>query len=313
MQIDLDTIRRRLFENAAVRSRILRDYGVTLQPAAPEEFADAIVGQFDQATAPRPLDQDLTNDDVFRAAVKALASNSRSWATFLRSEPRLRELLSGYSPAESHEAFNRGTLRLEDVKECLPGQSSTADATAIRKWALLLTRTDLYFHGIRQLGMDFHNFGIEKLGLQIPESRLPLLLLGFLAGTITRRTPQVVRAHRERLLLNGNDLPGMGYILASEFFRNLHFGAFKPDRHVQRLFNLWCPDARAQIEPEVGKLQQLLGRRASDLGAYLGYSLIGLEASPPNVPISYTDNLVWLLGAYVERKGQESKVVYMVC
>ena len=37
MQIDLDTIRRRLFENAAVRSRILRDYGVTLQPAAPEE------------------------------------------------------------------------------------------------------------------------------------------------------------------------------------------------------------------------------------------------------------------------------------
>ena len=103
----------------------------------------------------------------------------------------------------------------------------------------------------------------------------------------------------------------MGYVLGSEFFRNLHWNAFKPDRHVQRLFDRWFPGAAASVQPEVQDLQNLLGRRTAPLSTYLTYSLIGLGATPPGVPASFTDNLVWLLGAYVEKKGKESDEAYV--
>jgi hypothetical protein len=85
MLLLLNVIKRRLFEDSEVRTRILRDYGVRTTPRTPDEFANAIISQFDRAVLPRPLEQDLTNDDVFRAAVRALASNSRAWVNFCAS------------------------------------------------------------------------------------------------------------------------------------------------------------------------------------------------------------------------------------
>ena len=89
----------------------------------------------------------------------------------------------------------------------------------------------------------------------------------------------------------------MGRVLASEFFRNLRWNAYKPDRHVQRLFDRWLPNAASRVQPEVRELQELLGSRERGLQMYLTYSLIGIEATPPGVPLSLADNLVWLLGA----------------
>jgi hypothetical protein len=103
----------------------------------------------------------------------------------------------------------------------------------------------------------------------------------------------------------------MGYILGSEFIRNLHWPAFKPDRHVQRLLDRWMPNARLEVEPEVASIQRLLGHKTKDLERYLSYSLIGINATPPGVPITFTDNLVWLLAAYIEKKGRESGTVYV--
>jgi hypothetical protein len=48
------------------------------------------------------------------------------------------------------------------------------------------------------------------------------------------------------------------------------------------------------------------------MAKYLKYSLIGIEATPRGVPHSFTDNLVWLLGAYLERKGKESDTSYVL-
>ncbi len=321
MQLLLDVIKRRLYEDHAVRARILQDYGITTEPRTPDQFADVVIGRFDQGVASSPGEQKLSNEAVFKAAVYALASNNRTWATFLLSEPRLSELLGGYSPSFTHDAFGRGTLPLRsasspglvlrDVQACLPGLSGTSDARAILDWATLLDRSDFYSDGIRQLALELRNHAIEKLGHAVPESHLPLLMVGALAGTVTRNTPGFVQTYRDQLLLDGRKLPGMGYVLASEFLRNLHWGAFKPDRHIQRLFHRWCPTPPPRIEMEVRQLQQLLGRQAQDLATYLRYSVLGLEATPPGTPLTYADNLVWLLAAYVEKKGRESSTVYM--
>jgi hypothetical protein len=105
----------------------------------------------------------------------------------------------------------------------------------------------------------------------------------------------------------------MGYVLASEFLRNLHWGAFKPDRHFKRLFQHWCPSALSLVEPEVQDLQRQLGRHAADLADYFRYSLVGIDATPKGTSITYADNSVWLLAANVERKGKETNVTYVKC
>lgn len=97
---DLNAIKTGLFTSSKLRARILHDYGVTLLPKDANEFANAVISQFDQAPAPVPLEQTLNNADVFRAAVKALASNGRAWATFLKFERRLADLLGGYDPCK---------------------------------------------------------------------------------------------------------------------------------------------------------------------------------------------------------------------
>ena len=86
----------------------------------------------------------------------------------------------------------------------------------------------------------------------------------------------------------------------------------KPDRHIQRLFNRWFPDGGdAEVQAAVQLLQELLGRRTKDLSTYLKYSLIGIGATPEGIPHSVADNLVWLLGAYLEKKGKVSDAVYI--
>jgi hypothetical protein len=311
MTIDLDMIKNRLFANAKVRDRILRDYAVPRPVTTAEDFARSVVAQFDQAPSPNPLEQRLTNDEVFRAAVKAIASNSRAWATFLTSEPKLRGKLNNYCATPTHRAFAAGHLKLTEVSACLPGQSSGADSRAIEKWAGLLNDRQDWYSGVREAGSELRRIALERLGKPLPDSHLVLCLVALLAGPPpTRRVPRKLVELRDDLLVGRLKLPGMGYVLASEFLRNLHWNAFKPDRHVQRLFNKWFPDAIVTVQREVDALQDVLGWRSKDLAKYLTYSLIGIEATPAGIPHSFTDNLVWLLGAYLEKKNKESDTQY---
>jgi hypothetical protein len=254
----------------------------------------------------------VSNAGVFRAAVKAIGSNSRTWATFLRNEPRIVDLLGGYDPVFTHQAFTRGDLSLIQLKSCVPGQSSTADAKAIRGWAALLSDVPDYYGFIQDVGTAFRRLSHEKSGESLPDSQLLLCIVGYLGCPSSKwpGTHYLTSAHSD-ISLEQRKLPGMGYVLASEFLRNLHWNGFKPDRHVQRLFDRWMSGAGEEVRPDIVRLQALIGRRASDLERYLRYSLLAIAAVPEGVTLSYADNLVWLLGAYVEKKGRESDLLYV--
>ena len=311
MKINLGVVREQIFANPTVRARIIRDYGLDFEPSNPDEFASEVVGQFDQAAVPDPAEQQVSNQEVFRAAVKAIGSNSRSWATFLRGEPQLADMLGGYDPAETQRRVASGRIGVEQVKSYLPGQSSGGDARAILQWSELLTDVPGYYGRIRDLAHAFRALGQEKLDEALSDAEVLLCIAGFLGSPPTRwaGTKYLPRAS-EQVPPSPWKLPGMGYILTSEFLRNLHWNGFKPDRHVQRLFDRWFPSGLDAVRPRTNQLLQLFGRDAQDLRTYLAYSLLGIAASPPGVTYSHVDNLVWLLGAYVEKKGKESAIVY---
>src|SRR5262245_5119549 len=107
-QIDLGAIQERLFADPNVRARILRDYDLKIATANAAEMVSALLAKMAQEPAPVPLDRNLTNADVFRAAVRAIGSNSRSWATFLKNEPSLSDRLCGYDPSASRNATRPG-------------------------------------------------------------------------------------------------------------------------------------------------------------------------------------------------------------
>ena len=303
MIIDTDKIKKRLFFDDTVKRRILRDYGIDSEPENPDEFMAKVIDKLNQKPAEQPMEKSFINKDIFRAAVKAIGSNNRAWVTFIRNEWELASLLNDYDPKYSHEAFEQGHISLEDLKKYLPGQSSTADAKAIQSWARLLTEVENYYDYIRELGVGF------RRKAELPDSELLLCIVGYLGAPLAARVANVADRHLSPYY---RKLPGMGYILASEFMRNLGWNGFKPDRHIQRLFNRWFPDIRDRVSQKVQHLLKLQQRKDKNLKTFFTYSLIGVAISPPNVPISIVDNMVWLLGAYKEKKGKETDISYVV-
>jgi hypothetical protein len=87
----------------------------------------------------------------------------------LRPVERLR-------PIHTHRAFGEGRLGLDEVKACLPGQSSSADASAIRRWARLLSEMEDYYGYIRTLGTFFRRQS-KRSGEPLPDHELLLSCL----------------------------------------------------------------------------------------------------------------------------------------
>lgn len=56
---------------------------------------------------------------------------------------------------------------------------------------------------------------------------------------------------------------------------------------------------------------ELIGRKGQGLRQFIRVSLVGVHFSPPGMPLSHMDNLIYLLGAYVEKKGAESETRYV--
>ncbi len=314
VQIDVEEIERRLFVDPAILAQIMRDYGINTPPIDAHEFASAVLEQLEQEPALRPLEQTISNAGVFRAAAKAIGSNNRKWATFLKAERRLSDLLSGYDPVRTRLAFERGELSLGQLKTCMPGQSSGNDARAILRWAKLLTEVEHYYGFIQDLGTAFRRLSKERYGEPPNDADLMLCLVGYLGHPPSRweglrylgaRSQGIVHADQD-------EVPGMKYALTSEFLRNLRWNGFKPDRHVQRLFDRWFPARSAIVQGKVQRLKSLIERNTKDLNTFLTYSLVGATVTPDGVPLSQADNFVWLLGAYVEKKGREATQNYLI-
>lgn len=298
--IDLDLVSARLFEDQAVVGRLRRDYGLTGPLDDPGELAAALVSSFGQVPIPgRFWDHPESRDFVFRASVRALASNSRSWSTFLRSEKRLEGLLGGYDPDRVAGDLERGGLDMAAIKACLRGQTSGQDAKAIGQWARFLTRCPEFHAAICELRHEVTRRGVA------PHEEVPMVA-AILGGSF----PNVDGPFLAPVELLTWKVPGMGPVLASEFLRNLRWSGFKPDRHVVRLFSRWFPDV---LESKIGRareLAELLISKSKVLVQFFQYCLVGTAVTPLNRTYTEVDNLIWALGRYVEKKGRESPCSY---
>ena len=109
---------------------------------------------------------------------------------------------------------------------------------------------------------------------------------------------------------------GMGFPIACEFLRNLGWSGFKPDVHITRLFDHWTHTLGLPIDdfrPRATELADLAGRgRSSEMTRHAQYSLAGIDLTPADITVSEADNLIWLLGKYIERRGRESNLSYVI-
>jgi hypothetical protein len=297
--VDLKVITQKLFEDERNRRRICRDYGVDPN-LAPEQAAKAMVDAFGQNPSTN-LDGigKQSNRVVFRAAARALASNSRSWATFIRFEPRLADLTSDYDPQPTAAGWRTGRLKIHEVAACLPGQTGSSDARAMMLWADMLDSTPNYWAELRRL---------EEL--LIAEDMGPAATVPSMAVVLGTPNSRMLRTFPPPGTLPTWKLPGMGPVLASEFLRNLRWAGFKPDRHIIRLFRKWFPDVIEKEAAHARAIGERLGTRRNDVLEFLTFSLVGAAVTPPDRSFTEVDNLVWALGAYAERKGTESSTQY---
>lgn len=286
IQFNLDRIASALFEKP-IRERLLRSYAIAAEPATPTELCEAIWKAFGQTSQPAATRAIPGTQQVFRAAARSLASNSRNWSTFIKHEQRFEEILA-QGPraiaAGDQAEFERALLA------CMPGTTSGKDTRAILAWAQRLAEHPNWGHELDALRLELR----ARAGdLACDELDLPLVAL------------EIGNPKSEM------KAPGMGAVLATEFLRNLHWPGYKPDRHVIRLVRRWAPDVVAAQQPKVDALTKVLGRRSKDVRAFLEVSLAALELTPPNTDPSQVDNLVWALGAMVEKLGMESSTRYL--
>ncbi|TVQ32423.1 MAG: hypothetical protein EA376_06015 [Phycisphaeraceae bacterium] len=291
----------KLFADEKIRHRICRDYA--LDPSlSHEQLAEALVEAFGQNPGAGPDGRrEATNQVVYRAAALALASNSRSWATFLPHEKSLAELTFGYDPYRTAAAVRAEQLTINDLAACLPGQTAGKDAHAIIRWAEMLDSTPRYHEVLRRLDERLRSEGMESAAI-VPAVAV---ILGAPGGKTLKQFPPPEKSDTWKV-------HGMGPVLASEFLRNLQWAGFKPDRHVIRLFTRWFPDVIEKEMPRARALGERLGTRRKDVLEFLTFSLVGAAVTPEGKTFTEVDNLVWALGAYTEKKGKESSTVYRI-
>ncbi|KRQ24208.1 hypothetical protein AOT83_01180 [Mycobacteroides sp. H001] len=295
MYLDENAVADRLFREAEIREKIAADYGFSSDTMSASEFIDSVVEKLDQHPA-EPM-QPRSNREVFIAVVKAVGSNSRQWVTFRRNQNDLRDLLGDFEPARAQGAAPAS------LRALLPGTTGGGDARAILAWAATLADLDerraSYYDGVIELANTLRRRAASR-DIELSDEKLMLCVVGHLIDEPPKRWdgPRLGK------------LAGMRFPLASEFFRNLGWNGFKPDRHVIRLLNRWVPNIVEQQADSVNALVSLTGRETGEVREAMKYSLAGMAISPTS-NYSRTDNLIWLLGANAEKKGRESDTRYV--
>jgi hypothetical protein len=292
MKLDVRMVERRLFDCA--KDRICADYGLDV-PNSADELSFSVRKTLDQHVVEDPLNQSISNDTVLLAATRALASNSRKWSVYLRNQDAISKLLSYFSVAD----IARDPPTANALSVLLPGQTSNRDSCSILRWITVLAENADYYQSIVGVAKELIERS-SQLGTTISQYEV------FLCVVECCSNPPIGRPNSK--------WPGMRFALGSEFLRNLGWSGFKPDRHIKRLVKLWIPelvDDNSALHDRAIALTNIIGNRNRDLIENLVFSLAGIQISPNNYSYSETDNLIWLLGAYVEKKGRESRVRYI--
>lgn len=297
--LNIERISEKLFESREIRENLCRDYCIE-NIDDPVKMADRLVSSMGQVHLSDSSTECLEdNRTVFRAAALALASNMRQWSRFLSRRRKFESLLEQYDPVAFSCAVDLDDARLRDVADCLGGQTGRADANALAKWAAMLARVTDYFSALNELRRDMET-GVDG-GEVVP-------VLAALLGSPRKRLEKQLPPPSG---LKSWKAPGMGMVLASEFLRNLHWAAFKPDRHVNRLLERWFPEVvRRKSERAEILAREILYCGSKDVITGLKYALAGMAVTPKSCDVTKADNLVWALGAYVEKKNRESDEVY---
>lgn len=138
---NLDAMTVALAGDPETRAKLTADYGLR-ETSSADDFVGTLIEAFDQVPIDNPVVLDRPPSDYFRAAVRALGSNSRGWTTFLRREAELAVLLDRYDPQSVDDRVTAGELSVDALLEFFPGQSRRGDATAVLQWADRLSRRD---------------------------------------------------------------------------------------------------------------------------------------------------------------------------
>lgn len=280
-----------------IREKIICDYSLSKPPQDALAFADAVIESLGQCVIPDAAHRHVGNGDVFQAAVRSIASSSRRWSTFLEVEPRLCELLHGYDPVAVRDCVTD-----DDLKEIgrIVGGYGDLGTNSIQVWADRLADSVPYCENLTALADVLQTLNRRSIGRPLTGAEVMLCTVSYLSA------PAPARWDGEPLLRRADSwprevrkLPGMGFPLGSEFLRNLGWNGFKPDRHIQRLLRAWVPDLIASCEQESIRLGSLAGRRNKSVRENLQLCLAGNALSSDENHLR-TDNLIWLLGAYVE-------------
>ena len=177
MTLNEKAVAEALYEDPNIRTRIASHYGINDVADAPVTFVDEVVEKLNQSPSPDPL-RGVSNTEVFEAAVRALGSNSRPWATFLENEKRIYEALGGLDLTVARHTDP------EQLATLLSGTTRRRDAAAITGWAKHLADLDdeqeNYYDTVRELATwmkgDAATAGITDL----PNEHLMLCLIGHL-------------------------------------------------------------------------------------------------------------------------------------
>ena len=126
--VNLAVVREQLFLHPKVVARLCRDFALPT-PASPDELARSLVVAFGQVPTLQSFSAANSSDRVFRAAVFALASNSRRWSRFPQVELQVRAKLHSYDPSMTAQATD--PLRSTEIASLLGGITAKADSAAV--------------------------------------------------------------------------------------------------------------------------------------------------------------------------------------
>jgi hypothetical protein len=297
----IERISVRLFEKKQIREKLCRDFCIE-DTDDPVKMAARLVESMGQISPPDGGTEDLEDNRtvVFRAAALALASNMRQWSRVLSCRGRFESLLEQYDPVAFSQEVETDGARVRKVEGCLGGQTARVDAKAIMKWAAMLEKNPGYLNALKRLKSDME--------AEVHDGEVAPVLAALLGSPPTKR---MEKRWPPPSGMESWKAPGMGTALASEFLRNLHWKGFKPDRHIKRLIGRWFPEVVEAKSGRAGDLaRKVLASGSKDVIVGLKFSLAGMAVTPKGCSFTKADNLVWALGAYVEKKDRESGEVY---
>lgn len=303
-KFDMVKIKKKLFSDEKIRKNIanalMGDVAQNCDFTSPDDFCSAVVKALKQQVVLAPLNGVYSNRELFRAAAFALASNSRKWSDVVKKERELSVCLHDYDPKLA------AGVCVEDIMALLKGGYPRRDANAIMNWRKCLSQMpeEKYYEMISTIGR------ILKKDTRVNGDAELMMCIAVFFGNPSKEFVCKLGFDGDA---NRYKWPGMGPVLGSEFLRNLGWNGFKPDRHIKRLIARWYPEGLEleSVRNDVRRLCDVVCRYDKETEDYVKFSLLGIKLTPVGYDFSQVDNLVWLLGAMVEKKNKESNENYL--